>query len=214
MDTLTDVGTLDKAMAVVRAVEDEPADLATVVRRTGFTRATAHRLATALVQHGLLRRDGNRFAPGFEWFRLGRKVADTVPLAQRGRAVLEELRRRTGESVQLYVRDGDRRVCVAALDSLHELRTIVAVGAALPLDRGSAGAVLSALAPGTAADVVASIAERAPGVASVSAPVTAGTGATVAAVSVSGPVDRMGPSPADRFGADVAWAAQELSALT
>jgi DNA-binding IclR family transcriptional regulator len=213
MDTLTDVGTLDKAMAVVRAVEDEPADLATLVGRTGFTRATAHRLATALVQHGLLRREGNRFAPGFEWFRLGRKVADTVPLAQRGRPVLEDLRRRTGESVQLYVRDGDRRICVAALDSPQELRTIVAVGAALPLDRGSAGVVLSAAAPDPNRPVVSSIAERAPGVASVSAAVTGATGATVAAVSVSGPVERMGPSPAERFGGDVAWAARELSAL-
>ena len=39
--------------------------------------------------------------------------------------------------------DGDRRRCVASLDSPSELRTIVPVGALLPLDRGSAGRVLS-----------------------------------------------------------------------
>ena len=59
-----------------------------------------------------------------------------------GPPALERLRDDTGESVQLYVRDGDRRVCVGSLESPHGLRTIVAVGAVLELDRGSAGAVL------------------------------------------------------------------------
>ena len=40
------------------------------------------------------------------------------------------------------LREGDRRVCIAALESPHGLRTIVATGAALPLDKGSAGKVL------------------------------------------------------------------------
>ena len=46
------------------------------------------------------------------------------------------LRDETGEIVQLYVRDGDRRVCIAALESPHGLRTIVPMGASLPLDAG------------------------------------------------------------------------------
>ncbi len=62
------------------------------------------------------------------------------------RTALATLRDATGESVQLYVRDGDRRVCVAALESPHGLRTIVPLGAALPLGVGSAGRVLAAAA--------------------------------------------------------------------
>ena len=58
------------------------------------------------------------------------------------RPALERLRDATGESVQLYVRRGDRRLCVASLESPHGLRTIVPVGASLPLDVGSAGKVL------------------------------------------------------------------------
>ncbi|MEI2697023.1 MAG: hypothetical protein V9E94_01305 [Microthrixaceae bacterium] len=65
------------------------------------------------------------------------------PLAEVARPAMEELREATGESVQLYVRDGDERVCVAAIESSHGLRTIVAVGAVLPMDRGSAGRALS-----------------------------------------------------------------------
>ena len=63
MDSVSGVGVLDKAMAVLAAVEDEPRSLAELVDATGLSRATAHRLARALEVHGLVRRtpDG-RFA--------------------------------------------------------------------------------------------------------------------------------------------------------
>jgi DNA-binding IclR family transcriptional regulator len=55
-----------------------------------------------------------------------------------------------------------------------------------------------------------SVAEREPGVASVSAPVRDATGAVVAAVSVSGPIDRMGRRPGARWAADLLAAADAL----
>ena len=56
-----------------------------------------------------------------------------------------------------------------------------------------------------------SAAEREPGVASVSAPVRDGRGAVVAAVSVSGPIDRMGRRPGARWAADLLAAAEALT---
>jgi DNA-binding IclR family transcriptional regulator len=55
-----------------------------------------------------------------------------------------------------------------------------------------------------------SVAEREPGVASVSAQVRDGSGQVVAAVSVSGPVDRMGRRPGVRWAADLLAAAEAL----
>jgi DNA-binding IclR family transcriptional regulator len=55
-----------------------------------------------------------------------------------------------------------------------------------------------------------SVAEREPGVASVSAPVRDSSGAVVAAVSVSGPIDRMGRRPGARWAADLLAAADAL----
>jgi HAD superfamily hydrolase (TIGR01490 family) len=55
-----------------------------------------------------------------------------------------------------------------------------------------------------------SAAEREPGVASVSAPVRDHTGEVVAAVSVSGPIDRMGRRPGARWAADLLAAADDL----
>lgn len=203
--SVSGVGTFDKAVVVLDALEDRPRSLSELTEVTRLPRATAHRLATALEAHGLVRRTGDgRFALGLRLVALGRAAADQLPLADAARPALAALRDTTGESVQLYVREGDRRVCVAALESPHGLRTIVAMGAALPLDRGSAGRVLTAADP---APWVASVAEREPGVASVSAPVRAADGRVVAAVSVSGPLERTGGDPGRRYGEAVAKAA-------
>ena len=60
--------------------------------------------------------------------------------------MLAELRDQTGESAQLYVRDGDHRVCVAVAERPSGLRDTVPVGARLPLLAGSGGKVLLAWA--------------------------------------------------------------------
>ena len=56
-----------------------------------------------------------------------------------------------------------------------------------------------------------SAAEREPGVASVSAPVRDRHGAVVAAVSVSGPIDRMGRRPGERWAVDLLAAAEDVT---
>jgi DNA-binding IclR family transcriptional regulator len=207
------VGVVDKSMSVLNAVAGGKRTLAELVELTGLSRATCHRLAVALETHGLLRRTADgRFALGLHLLALGRSAAEQFPLAERAAPAMEGLRAETGESVQLYVVDGDERVCVAALESPHGLRTIVAVGAALPLGVGSAGRVLRGeLGPG---GWVESVEERERGVASVSAPVLGDGGQVLAAVSVSGPIDRMEPSPGRRHGAAVVRAAREAGIRT
>ncbi len=120
--------------------------------------------------------------------------------------MLIALRDRTGESTQLYAVQGDHRVCVAATESPHSLRTIVAVGAALPMDRGSAAKVLAGDPESLRRGWAESVEERERGVASVSAPVIAG-GGVVAAVSVSGPIERTSRQPGRRYATAVVEAA-------
>ena len=197
---------------MLASLADGPRSLQDLVGATDLPRATAHRLAAALEAHDLVRRDGEgRFALGFRLAVLGRAAVDSFPLGQVARPALERLRDDTGESVQLYVRDGDRRVCVESLESPHGLRTIVPLGASLPLDVGSAGKVLRADADAARRGWAESVAEREAGVASVSAPVVA-AGAVVAAVSVSGPIERTSRQPGRRYAAAVQRAAAEIGA--
>ena len=223
------IGVLDKAVGILHAVGESPCGLAELCERTGLPRATTYRLAAALEVHRLLGRDeGGRWLLGPAVSELAAQVND--PLLAASAAVLPQLRETTGESVQLYRRDGTARVCVAALEPPAGLRDTVPVGARLPMSAGSGAKVLlahsdaatqAAVLPTakftdrTLAEVrkrgwAQSAAEREPGVASVSAPVRDAQGAVIAAVSVSGPIDRMGRRPGARWAADLLAAADAL----
>ena len=212
MDIVTGVGVLDKAVHVLRAVGERPLSLAALQSATGLPRATAHRLAVALEAHGLLRRDDEgRFDLGPELASLGREAAARFPLAEIALPVIEQLRDHTGESAQLFVREGHSRRCVVSLQSPHALRWIVPEGVLFPLEVGSAGRVLSGGATG--GGWVESVEERELGVASVSAPVRCSDGQVIAAVSVSGPIERMSRQPGRVFGSRVVAAAGALGEL-
>jgi DNA-binding IclR family transcriptional regulator len=211
VDSVSGVGVLDKAVGVLAALEGGPAALAALVERTGLSRATAHRLAVALEVHGLVRRDDEgRFCLGLRLIGLGHEAAESVPVWAAARPALAWLHEQTGESVQLYVRDGDARICVESIESSRELRTIVPVGARLPMSAGSAARVLG----GDGKAWVESVAEREEGVASVSAPVRAPDGSVLAAVSISGPIHRLSRRPGARYGQVVADAAHRIEAAT
>jgi DNA-binding IclR family transcriptional regulator len=209
MDTLSGIGVLDKVAAILRVAGEGPVSFRELCERTEISRATAHRLAQGMEVVGLLRRgDDGAFTPGLALIGLGRAALEAFPLTTVAAPVLRRLRDETGESAQLFVVEEGERLCVSAVDSAHELRTIVPVGARLPLDVGSAGRVLSgAVAPGR---WVESVGERAPGVASVSAPVCDADGRMLAAVSVSGPIERVSRAPGEQFGDTVVRAALEV----
>jgi DNA-binding IclR family transcriptional regulator len=223
------IGVLDKAVAVLQAVAKDPCGLAELCTRTGLPRATAHRLAVGLEVHRLLRRgpDG-RWRPGSALAELAGGSAD--PLLDAAATILPKLRDITGESVQLYRRDGIQRICVAAAEPASGLRDTVPVGTRMSMTAGSGAKVLAAWAdPHTQRAILTdavfgertllevrrrgwaqSVAEREPGVASVSAPVRDSSGTVVAAVSVSGPVERIGRKPGIRWAADLLAAAETL----
>jgi DNA-binding IclR family transcriptional regulator len=110
----------------------------------------------------------------------------------------------------------------------------VPLGARLPLTAGSGAQVLCAWEPAeTVTQVLAeaeftervlaevrrrgwaqSVGQREAGVASVSAPVFGRGRRVVAAVSISGPIERLGRSPGQRFAPILTAAAQRLQAAT
>jgi DNA-binding IclR family transcriptional regulator len=214
------VGVLDKAVGILSLLaEDGPASLAGVVRGTGLARPTAYRLLTALESHGLVAREDGRYSLGGRLLSWGGGAG----LVEISRPVLAALRDRTEESTQLYVREGDRRVCVASVERTGGgLRDAVPVGAVLPLEQGSGGRVLLAwsedgpgsrdLAETRARGWAESVAEREVGVASVSAPVFGTDGRLKAAVCASGPVSRLGEHPGERLAEMVVAAAREIEA--
>lgn len=231
MDKSSGVGVLDKAAAVLGALESGPNTLAQLVTATGLARPTAHRLAVALEHHRLVARDmQGRFVLGPRLAELASAAGEDRLLAS-ANPVLMALRDHTGESAQLYRRQGEQRVCVAAAERPMGLRDSIPVGSALSMLAGSAAQILLAWeepdrlhrglqgARFTATTLSAvrrrgwaqSISEREPGVASVSAPVRGPSGRVVAAVSISGPVERITRQPGRQHAAAVTAAANRLT---
>lgn len=225
------VGVLDKAASVLSALEAGPSTLAQLVTVTGLARPTAHRLAVALEYHRLVARDmQGRFVLGPRLSELAGAAGEDRLLAAAG-PVLTQVRDATGESVQLYRRQGDHRICVAAAERPSGLRDSVPLGSTLTMKAGSAAQVLLAWeepdrlhrglhgARFTATMLSAvrrrgwaqSVGERESGVGSVSAPVRGPNGKVVAALSISGPIERITRQPGRLHSEAVLRAAGQLT---
>ena len=223
---ITAVGVLDRCVALLDLLADGPRSLRSLADASGLPRPTAHRLLVALEAHRLVARDpAGSFRLGPRLTELAAVAGPELDLASVAGPVLDRLHQATGESVQLYVRSGEHRLCIAARDAGTGLRDSVPVGALLPLDVGSGGKVLLAwsadggrrvpaaeLATIRGRGWAASVAEREPGVASVSAPVLRDE-VLLAALCVSGPVSRLGQAPGRKLSSLVVAAAAELRGL-
>lgn len=224
----TGVGVLDRSVLLLDLLSAGPLTLCEVAEASGLPRPTAHRLLVALEKHRLVSRNGSgAFRLGPRLTELAASAGPAVDLAALAEPVLARLHAASGESVQLYVRSGDSRLCLAARDAGARLRDTVPAGAVLPLTAGSGGKVLLAWSddadrfPAVPASELAairkrgwaaSVAEREPGVTSVSAPVLADA-KLLGAVCVSGPVSRLGSARRRQLAPLVRAAGAELSEL-
>jgi len=229
----TAVGTLDRAVAILDTVERGVHRLGQIAEATGLSHPTAHRLVHALEGHGFLARyPGLGYRLGPRLLRLASEAMRELPLRDVAHPILEQLAKVTGETAQLYVRSGDARVCIDAVESANELRTIVGIGAALPLHAGSAAKVFLAFSPADPASFIrkaadpgrfgrevalarvrgwaSSAGERQPGVGSVSAPILGAYDILLGVISVSGPSSRMGRSAARVYAPAVVDAAERI----
>ena len=199
--------TLERAAAILDAVGRSAVSASELSRQTGLSVSTAHRLALQMVDYGFLRRSESGT------FRLGDRFVRSA-LENAGLPVLQELRDRTGETAQLWVRRGDERVCLLSADSQHELRAILPVGSRLPLPQGSSGRLLAAdddaLAELATAGWIESVGMRTPGLGSISAPVQTDEG-IIAAVCLAMPLARVVKSPGQDFGDQVIRAAERIA---
>src|SRR5271170_2623664 len=130
---VTGVGVLDRCVSLLDLLTEGPRSLRWLADASKLPRPTAHRLLVALETHRLVARDAaGAFRLGPRLTELAAVAGPELDLASLAGPVLDRLHRATGESVQLYVRSGDHRLCIAARDAATGLRDSVAVGALLP----------------------------------------------------------------------------------
>lgn len=155
---------LEKATRILEAVAESPDDatLTSIAHRLGQPRSSTHRLLSELVQLGLLYRVGTAaYLPGPRLARWAQAASGSADVVRIARPIMVRLRDAVGESVHLYVRQRDRRVCVSAVEGNYELRHFTEVGKPLPLSVGASGKLLLAFAdPATRAGEVRRVARE------------------------------------------------------
>lgn len=152
----TGAQSVGRALSVLRCFETAPGDLGVteIATRTGLTVSTAHRLARALCDAGLLTHDPRteRYQLGPALVVLGRK-ADAQLGYGRAQPTLEELAAATGESVNLGIRDGREVLVVLDVASTQPLRFRQEPGSRVPVHTSAMGKCLLAFSPDPAREV-------------------------------------------------------------
>ncbi|MCE1253207.1 MAG: IclR family transcriptional regulator [Anaerolineae bacterium] len=127
-----------------------------VARLTGLSTSTAGRLMAALKELGLLKQN-----PLTRVYYMGTKplewagvVSATLDIRTKALPYMEDLHRKTNETISLYVPEGNDRLCVERIESSYHVRIVNWVGRRLPLHAGSAGKAILAFMPAAQQEVI------------------------------------------------------------
>jgi DNA-binding IclR family transcriptional regulator len=205
-----------------------------LARRLGLGKSTVHRLLATLAAEHLVEMNPatGRYRLGIKLFELGTVVATRFELHEAVAMYIDDLRARTGETVQVGVLDGSEVVYIERRESLRTLRHMVDLGhrnyanctacgkvllaalAEADLDRLLIGRQLPARTAHSITDpdrlraelavvrergYAENIRESASDTASVAAPIYDDGKRAVAALSVAGPLSRMGEAARRRY---------------
>lgn len=211
----------ERVLALLASFEDGRAELGVteIARSLNVHKSTASRLAATLERTGFLARCGKRYRLGVEIIRLGTLALRSTDIVAAMQPAMEKLSQRTGETINLAVPAGPDILNVAELPSTYILscsggwigrrtkphavangKVLLAYGA-IPVPAGlerytehtitDPAALAAELAAVRADGYATAVGELEDGLVAVATPVFDGTGACIAALSVSGPEFRM-----------------------
>jgi DNA-binding IclR family transcriptional regulator len=231
----------DRALAILAAFSDDRPELGVsqLARELGMHKSTVSRLLATLEARGLVRRAGERFAPGPELVRLGSLAAGGAALLRAARPALVRLAEQTRETVNLAIRHGDSVLNLHQVETAHFVGLTDWTGKTTALHATANGKALLAWGAGpipgnrralTARTIVGdqelraelertrrrgwaqAVEELEAGLNAVAAPVFDASGLCAAAVSVAGPSYRLPPRLLRDVGRTCAGTADAISA--
>jgi len=202
---------IDRAAQLLIAVADSdaPIGVGELAEATDLPKSTVSRLVAALERHALVQRDGVRgpLRPGPVMLRLARRGVGDRDLTELTADALRRLAEASAETINLAVPTPLGVEHLSQVDSNHFIGSTNWIGRRVPHETTAVGKVFLAfgavriteqhagLVPELEAVRVrgyaTAIGELEPGLAAMAAPVRAGAGDVVAALSISGPETRL-----------------------
>jgi DNA-binding IclR family transcriptional regulator len=237
----TGVRAVERAIDILDAFTAErPAlTLAELGARVGLNRPTLYRMLATLTRRGLVHQAGDppRYRLDYRAARYGEIWAGSIDIGQFALPFLEPLHARYDETIALYLRRGNVRICVVELTSRQPLSLSRGLGHAESLRLGASGLAILAFLPEDdleailreASDAataralrrtIAQVRQRGHarsrgdlivGAQAIAAPVFDQTRAPVAALGLFGPAARFSPERVEECAEAVRRAAAALS---
>ena len=235
------VRAVDRALDILIAFTSEDTQLSAgeLSRRTGLSRPTLYRLLHTLQQKGFVLAEGEpqRFRLGPAVGQLAHVWSSGIDLTAVAQDTMKRIQDATGETVALFTRVGNERLCIAELPSRHPLSFKRGVGYRERIALGASGRVILAHLDDAAREAalqagslpfprerfdaeLARIRERGWGVSrdeliagavAIAAPFFRAGGVVAGSLAVFGPAVRIDPARADEFGKLLARETQQLS---
>lgn len=187
-----------------------------ISNKINLSPSTVHRLIGTLQKRGYLRRNpiNKKYYLGSLIVQLGNISINILKkeFTQVAFPYMVKLRDKFNESVNMYVRNKNKRVCVQKVESKQSLRLVMNIGSILPLEKGAPGKVLLAALPDEKIKVLLgnydealsksleevrknkyaiSRGEREKGLGAIAVPVFFVDGKVIAALSMTGPINRL-----------------------
>ena len=139
---------IEKAIDVLFCFDAEHPQLrlTDISAKLGLHKSTAHRMLSLLKKKGLI-----ASSPDSQLYSLGPGLVELAWVVLRQQDLrsichpyLARLRQATNETVSLYTRSGDRRVCIEEFESGHNIKYSQTIGLTAPLHVGAPGKALLA----------------------------------------------------------------------
>lgn len=136
---------IDRAATLLEAIAryPEPVSLKVLSADTGLHTSTAHRILASLIANGFVERDASgHYRLGLRLLQLGARLHGNIDLRAIALPVMERLRDRLGESVNLTIREGDEVVYVEKATPNRLMHVQQLVGSRAPLHVTAVGKMM------------------------------------------------------------------------
>jgi IclR family transcriptional regulator, KDG regulon repressor len=147
----TRLSSVANAILLMKTFSDEQSELgiSALAERLGLAKSTVHRLASTLVEAGMLEqnKETGKYRLGLAVFELGSLVRRKIDISLEAKPWLMTLREQTGETVDLSILDHGGVVCVNFLESKKVNRTSSGIGLRKPVHCTAEGKALIAFQP-------------------------------------------------------------------
>jgi len=142
---------LQKALNVLEAfsVKTPELGITELAEALRMPKSTVHRILAALEGRGYVRQNPltGKYRLGVKLWELGSVVVNSLGLREAARPYLEELARRTGETINLTVLDGEESLYIDEIQSTHPVRAHSYVGIRAPAHCVATGKAMLAHLP-------------------------------------------------------------------